>query len=622
MNKGLFIGIAFLLFCPILSAQELYIPRDVKQAYKNETRSLSGKPGSNYWQNKGKYSIQLTINPPDRTVHGVEKITYTNNSPDTLKMLNFKLILNDHKPEAPRNRAVSKDYLTSGVHVDSYSENGKTRKFKSSNTINKYIKLAQPLLPNDSIHLSFKWHFSLSKQSGREGAIDSTTFFLAYFYPRVAVYDDYEGWDFTQVQGSIEFYNDFNDYTFQVTVPKNYIVWATGDLLNPDAVLQKKYAKRLKKSMTSDEVIKVANQNELKKHQVTKQQTNTWKWKANNVTDVAIAISNHYNWDAGSVVVDSLTGRRASVQSAYDEKSKDFKKMVSYGKHALNWFSNNYPGISYPYSKSTIVRGFADMEYPMMVNDNSNSDAYFTRFVVEHEIAHTYFPFYMGTNETRFAFMDEGWATTFEYLIGINDLGHKKATTFFKTFRVNQWIHNKSMASDIPIIIPSNLLRGVAYGDNAYGKAALGYLAVKDLLGDKLFKKSLQGYMKWWNGKHPIPWDFFNAMSTFSGKNLNWFWKRWYFSHDYIDLGIKKVVQKGNGIDLTLINTGGMPAPVDVIVQLKNGTTKKFHQTPIIWKANAKETVVHLDDVKDVEKVTLDGEIWMDANLSDNHWEK
>ena len=135
--------------------------------------------------------------------------------------------------------------------------------------------------------------------------------------------------------------------------------------------------------------------------------------------------------------------------------------MVSYGKHSLDWFSNNYPGVPYPFSKSTIVRGFADMEYPMMVNDNSQSDPTYTRFVVEHEISHTYFPFYMGLNETRFGFMDEGWATTLEYLIGISDLGEKKATDFFKLFRVNQWINDTSMEEDIPIITPSNILSGV-----------------------------------------------------------------------------------------------------------------------------------------------------------------
>jgi hypothetical protein len=623
MLKKVILAISCLFITAIGLSQELYIPRDVKQAYKNETRNKDGKPGANYWQNKATYHIKVQVAPPNPTITGKEEITYTNNSPDTLKVLNFKLYLNNHKAGAARLGQVSDDYLTSGTHIDTYSENGVQRAWKDNNDgTNKRIQLLKPLLPNGKVNLSIDWHFDMSKQSGREGAIDSTTFFLAYFYPRIAVYDDYEGWDRMTFTGSQEFYNDFNDYTVEVTVPKNYIVWATGDLLNPDEVLQPEYANRLKKSMTSDDVIQIATQDDLNKKQVTKQtETNTWKWKASNITDVAIAISDHYNWDAGSVVVDKKTNRRASVQAAYDEKSEDFKEMVTYGKHALGWFSSNYPGVPYPFSKSTIVRGFADMEYPMMVNDNSQKNPNFTRFVVEHEIAHTYFPFYMGTNETRFGFMDEGWATTLEYLIGIDDMGKAQATNFFKMFRVNRWINSKSMEGDVPIITPSNILSGPALGNNEYGKAALGYLAVKDLLGDKLFKKALQGYMARWNGKHPIPWDFFYSINDVSGKDLNWFWSSWYFSNNYIDIAVKDVETNSNGTTLKLENIGGMPAPFDVIMTLKDGTTKTVHKTPEVWK-NTKETSLTLKGINAIESLKIDGGIFMDADTSNNVWSK
>lgn len=624
LQKPLFF-ICCLFLSALVSSQKLYQPRSVKQTYENGTRSEDGKPGKNYWQNKGVYDIHLTVNPPKRTIYGTEKISYTNNGPDTLKVLNYKLYLNQHKPGAARLHPASPDYLTAGTHIDTYTENGVQQKWQDHNDgTNKTVKLTKPLPPNQSVNLSFKWHFDMSKQSGREGAIDSTTFFLAYFYPRVAVYDDYEGWDRMTFTGSQEFYNDFNDYTFQVTVPKNYIVWATGDLLNPKEVLQKKYADRLAKSMKSDEVVKIAHQQELKNKEVTQQaETNTWKWKADDITDVAIAISDHYNWDAGSVVVDNKTGRRASVQSAYDEKAKDFQKMVEYGKHSLKWFSTNDPGVPYPFQKTTIVRGFADMEYPMMVNDNSHPEKPdFTRFVVEHEIAHSYFPFYMGTNETRFGFMDEGWAVTFEYLIGIADLGDEQATKNYQGFRVNRWIHDPSMEEDIPIITPTNVLSGPAMGNNEYGKASLGYLAVKDLLGEKLFKKALHGYMDRWNGKHPIPWDFFYSFNNISKKDLNWFWDSWFFSNNYIDVGIEKVKTKRDRVEITLKNIGGMPAPVDVVLTMKDGKTKTFHQTPVLWKDNISEALLTLKGVKNIAEISLEGGIWMDADPSNNSWKK
>ncbi len=622
-KKSIFLTGALLFFIVSAFSQELYAPRNVKQAYQNHTRDLSGNPGQNYWQNHATYNISLKVSPPNRTVYGQEKIVYTNNSPDTLRRLNFKLYMNQHKPTAARLRPTTENYLTSGTHIDSYQENGVSVKWNSAgDATNKFVKLNQPLLPGASVTLTIKWHYKLSKRSGREGVIKKNTFYLAYFYPRVAVYDDYVGWDRMVFTGSQEFYNDFNDYTFQVTVPENYIVWATGTLQNPNEVLQPHYAQLLKKSMTSDQVIHIATPKDLRKQEITQQKTNTWKWKAHNVTDVALAISNEYRWDAGSVVVDAETGRRASVQAAYDSVSIDFEKMVQYGKHALKWFSNNLPGVPYPYPKMTVVRGFADMEYPMMVNDGSTPKRpNFTRFVAEHEIAHTYFPFYMGINETRFGFMDEGWATTFEYLIGINDMGREAETQLYKGFRVRRWVKNPNFSSDLPIIIPTNMLAGSAMGNNEYGKASLGYLAVKDLLGDKVFKKALQGYIARWHGKHPIPWDFFYSFNDISGKNLNWFWKSWFFSFNYIDIGIEKVETNQNGIAVTLKNVGGLPAPVNVVATLADGSTQTFHQTPIIWKEGT-TTTVELKGVKNVKRIELEGDIFMDANLTNNTWKK
>jgi hypothetical protein len=153
-------------------------------------------------------------------------------------------------------------------------------------------------------------------------------------------------------------------------------------------------------------------------------------WKADDISDMAVGISNHYIWDAASVVVDKTTGRRSSMQAAYPEAAFDFKKSVQYGRNALAWFSANWPGVPYPFPKMTAFKGFADMEYPMMVNDSQFGDPVFAQLVQDHEIAHTWFPFYMGINESKYAFMDEGWATTLEYLIGIAENGKEKPTNF------------------------------------------------------------------------------------------------------------------------------------------------------------------------------------------------
>jgi hypothetical protein len=178
-----------------LTAQNLYMPRDVKQAYKNGARSMDGRPGKNYWQNHARYTIAVTATPPDRNIQGTETISYINNSPDTLRNPNIKLFLNIHRAGAPRDAGATDDYLTSGVHIDECKVNGQTIQVRTDPYVftNLSIKLPQPLLPHDSVQLSFSWHYQISLRSGREGMIDSTTYFMAYFYPRVAVFDDYNG---------------------------------------------------------------------------------------------------------------------------------------------------------------------------------------------------------------------------------------------------------------------------------------------------------------------------------------------------------------------------------------------------------------------------------------------
>lgn len=620
------VGSTFLLLVlaiPILKAQSLYIPRDVKKAFANQTRSMDGRPGKNYWQNKGVYQISITALPPDRTVRGSETITYFNHSPDTITAPVLKLILNIHKPGSGRLGDASEDYLTSGVHIDKFEVNGKTSKWADPRFHSTWqqFPLAKPLMPNDSVKLTIDWHYTISLESGREGMIDSTTYFLAYFYPRVAVYDDYMGWDRMNFTDGQEFYNDFNDYTLTVHAPKNYLVWATGTLQNPAEVLQPQYAERLQQSMTSDELIHVASAEDLAGKQVTSQSaTNAWKWEANDISDVAVAISDHYVWDASSVIVDNATQRRASVQAAYNDTAKDFHYMVGFGRHALSWLSGNWPGVPYPFPKTTIVQGFADMEYPMMVNDRTTPDTTFSKFVAEHEIAHTWFPFYMGINETRYGFMDEGWATTFEYLIGTADNGKEKATGLYKNFRINRWIHDNNAEEDLPIIIPGNALSGPGLGNNEYGKASIGYLAIKDYLGDEEFKKCLHAFMDRWHGKHPIPWDFFNTFNDVSGKNLNWFWNAWYFSNGYIDLSIDQVEKKRKAYEITLKNLGGFPAPADLTLHYTDGSTETKHLSPAIWEANLAEAKIIIDTRKTLNLITMDGGIYMDANMANNQW--
>jgi hypothetical protein len=597
------------------SASSLYVPRSMKQAYARGTRSPDGRPGPRYWQNRARYTITLTTSPPNRNVTGTEQIVYVNASPDTLRRLAMRVIVNVHKAGAYRETNASPDYITSGVHIDAFTVNGQPATWNAENGFTvQGVTLPVPLMPHDSVRLGVDWHYDVSKESNREGMLDSTTFFLAYAYPRVSVYDDVNGWDLAPFDERLEFYSDFNDYDVTVKVPANFVVWGTGTLRNASEVLQPEILKRFQASLTSPQTIRVATIEDMRAKRVTAQQpVNAWHFTATNVPDATFAVSDHYVWDAGSVVV--AEGRPpASVQAAYNDTASDYRHMVRYASHALDWLSHEWPGVPYPYEKTTVVEGPAGMEYPMMANDESYADTLFSRFVAEHEIAHSYFPFWMGIDETRYPFMDEGMTTATEYLLGVADMGRAKADSFFRAFRVANWIADPAAAADEPIITPRST------GDNGYGKPALGYLALKELLGDAAYRKALHEYMELWHGKHPQPWDYFATFNRATGENLDWFWRSWFFEPNYIDIAITGVTSSGSGTQVMLANVGGMPAPVDLVVRYDDGTSETLHQTSAIWRADLRRASVTISTRKRAQSVQLEHGIWMDADTTNDRW--
>lgn len=613
-------------FAATASAQSLYMPRNVQDAYAKGTRSMDGKPGKNYWQNTARYDIRIAAAPPSREVRGVETITYFNNSPDTLRSVVMRLTLNIHKPGAARDFPAQEEYLSTGIIIDSFIADGLIYNRWDNNDASTWqtVTLRRPLAPKDSLNMYVRWHYDVSLQSNREGMLDSTSFFLAYFYPRVAVYDDYYGWDRIDFTDQKEFYNDFNDYTLTVTVPKNYLVWATGDLQNPEEVLQPAYADKYRQSLTASDVIHIATQQDLRSRNVTRQNNmNSWRFVAKNIPDVAVGLSNHYVWDASSTVVDDAAGRRVSVQAAYVDTSRDFRFMVGWVQKDLVWLSTKWPGWPYPYSKTTIFQGVADMEYPMMVNDNSfGADTSFARFVAAHEVAHTWFPFYMGINESRYAFMDEGWATAFELLLNRVNMDPREADINFRRFRVNNWVTNKTAEQNLPIITPATILKNATYGDNAYGKPALAYLALKELLGDQVFKKCLHEFIRRWNGKHPTPWDFFYTFNNASGKNLNWFWNSWFFSTNNIDLSVKGVTPTATGNTITVVNEGGFPVPFDIQIRYTDATGETRHFSTGIWEKDIKQAKLVISTRKTIEAVMINGGVFQDGAEGNNRWFK
>lgn len=623
-------------------APDFYVPRPVQMAYEAGTRSFDGNPGPNYWQNKSVHNIEITVSPPSRTISATETISYTNNSPNELAFITLRTYMNVHQANAQREETYPLDFITPGIQVDAFSVNGNAIDpdlvFTSGKT-EYVIPLGEPgmgIQPGDTWTFDFSWHYDLAPANGwKEGVVDDTTFFLAYFYPRLAILNDtpnlFGGWDyeeFTALSGR-ELANDFADFTFSVNVPQNFVVWATGELQNPDEVLQPEVAERLADSMTSDEITTIATAEETQDGMVTAQtDTVTWRWQADHVAEIALGLSDHYQWDAGSVEVDPGTGRRASVQAAYDPAATAWENAVQDGKDALVFGSTEWPGVPYPYPKTTLFLGGAGEEYPMMANDGAEGapieGASGTRFEAAHELFHSWFPWYMGTDERRYPFMDEGWTTAFEYLFNVQDLGPELADEIFIQFRSGQ-LMQLDAGMDIPIIFAADRTRGLVTGRNAYDKPALGYLALKELMGDEAFKAALHEFIDRWHGKHPLPWDMFNTFNgvsnDVSGEDLTWFFNAWFFEPHYLDLALESVEPSADGYAVEVHNIGGMPMPFDVVVTYADDSSESFRQNPAVWAESEDTITVQIDTEGEPVSITLNGGIFLDFDETDNAWD-
>jgi aminopeptidase N len=255
------------------------------------------------------------------------------------------------------------------------------------------------------------------------------------------------------------------------------------------------------------------------------------------------------------------------------------------------------------------------MEYPMMVNDNPVSDHAESVELTDHEIFHTMFPFYMGTNETKYAWMDEGWATIGEWIISpLID------STLVDEYGISSYERIAGMETDLPIISLSTELSS-SYYTNAYGKPAMGYLYVKDLLGDSLFTKALHHYIRQWNGKHPMPFDFFNCMNQGSGKNLNWFWKRWFFDGGYPDLAVTSVRKLGNSYNVLITAKGSKPVPVYLKIIYQDKTTAIIHRSVEVWEKGNTTFNLIIPTSKKISKIILGDPHVPDINKRDNIYE-
>ncbi len=623
LQRMRFILLFILISGSLLPAQSpLYIPRNIQKSYTKGTRSMDGKPGANYWQNQASYNMEVSINPKKRLLKGTSTVVYTNNSPDSLKSIRIKLAHDLYKKGGQRQSDVTAQDIDDGVDIQSVTLNGQPVGEKEQRRGNTFLDLlirSKPLAPRSSVTLTFAWQYVLpsDEAAARECVCDPSTFFVAYWYPQVAVYDDLHGWADMPYTGMQEFYNDFNDYDVTVTMPGGYQVWATGEWQNPASILQKNYLDRYQQALQSDEVVHIFTEAELKSGGVfQKGKTHTFRYVAKDVPDFVFAASDHYHWDALSVVVDDKTRRRTFVGAAYKQGSKDYYKVARIAADGIRLMSTWLPGYPFPYPCMTVFDGNDGMEYPMMCNDASVDESFSVPLTV-HEVSHTYFPFMMGTNEQEYAWMDEGWASFFDYHLTDSLSQGKGFARGYGNVSGNDF--------DIPLMVRTSNMRGQSYGIAAYQRPQAAYLVLYDMLGHDKFRQCMQVYMDQWKGKHPMPLDFFNTWNDASGTDLNWFWKSWFYDYGFPDLAVAGVEPgPATGTDMIIVKrVGKLPVPVFATITYSDGEKEKMHRPADVWKNESVNTIqLPGKKGKSVKMVELGHKSVADADKGNNKWER
>ena len=541
-----------------------------EMATPNMYRSASGAPGPMYYQQKADYKMQVSLNEQTNILSGNQQVTYTNNSPDTLEYLWIQLDQNQHSKNSPSNLLQSgsvdaintlprftdkylKENFDGGFNITKVESKGKKLKYTINQTMMR-IDLDQPLAPGKSFTYSLDWWYNINNyqidgfRSGFEKLEDGNKIYvIAQFFPRMAVYSDVEGWQNMQFWGSGEFALPFGDYEVDITVPADYMMEATGELQNRKEVFTKTELERYKKAEnTFDNPIIIVTQKEAEvKRKTAVTATKTWKFKAKNVRDFGISASRTFIYDAMAVQTGST---KTMAISLYPPEANPLWEQYSTRAvaHTLKEYSKYT--FDYPYPKAVSISAEDQgMEYPMICWNygRPDKDGYTPDYlkygmisVIIHEVGHNFFPMIVNSDERQWTWMDEGLNTFLEYLTE-------------QTFEKNYPSRRGSAKSIVPYMQSSqNFLEPIMvnsesihqFGNNAYAKPAAGLNILRDvIMGPELFDHAFKTYANRWKFKHPTPEDFFRTMEDASAVDLDWFWRGWFYSTQYVDIAIKAV---------------------------------------------------------------------------------
>jgi hypothetical protein len=536
----------------------------------NEYRSGSGAPGPKYWQQQADYIISVELNDDNQSITGSETITYHNNSPDVLKYLWLQLdqniISNENTLKATEtdkvvDSAAAKSYATKvsdfegGYNIKSVKDgSGKALPFFINNTMMR-VSLPQPLKSGEKYSFSIDYSYNIvdrnifRQRSGLEYFPEDGNYVytIAQFFPRMCVYDDYDGWQNKQFLGTGEFALPFGDYKVRITVPSDHMVAASGVLQNPREVLSKTELERFEQAKTSfgKPVIIVTEQEAMRKEKTRSKQKKTWEFHADNVRDFAFASSRKFIWDAQAV---RIGGKTPLAMSFYPKEGNPLweEESTKAVKNTLEVYSRMT--IDYPYPVAISVHTASiGMEYPMICFNfgRPNKDGSYSSLVkqgmigvIVHEVGHNFFPMLINSDERQTPWMDEG-INSFVQLI-----------TELERYPDINWTRGKPsaivnyMKGDPSLMRPlmTNSEQIVQLGAEQYSKAATAlYILRETVMGKELFDLAFKEYSERWAFKHPMPADFFRTMEDASAVDLDWFWRGWFYTTDVNDQTLESV---------------------------------------------------------------------------------
>ncbi len=677
----------------------------------NQYRAGSGAPGESYWQQKADYVIKVTLDEQKQEIRGEEQVTYTNNSPHTLNYLWVQLDQNVRKDGNfdDQTKTFSIPDTVTAKFTDKYNEglnygwgyrldyvkdsNDKDLKHLVNNTMMK-INLPEPLKTGEAFQFKVKWSYIINDRMidyGRSGyeyfpEDDNYLYTIAQFFPRMAVYDDVNGWQNKQFLGSGEFALPFGDYEVDITVPEDHIVASTGVLQNPKDVLSATQLKRFEKAKSSFQkpVIIVTEEEAIANEKEKSNSSKTWRFKANNVRDFAFASSRKFIWDAQAVKINDKT---PLAMSFYPKEGNPLweEESTKAVKNTLEFYSERTFDYPYPIAISVHAASIG-MEYPMICFNygRTNPDGTYALQkkqgmieVIIHEVGHNFFPMIVNSDERQWAWMDEGLNTFLEK--------ETKRVLYSETYVGDTWGTPKGLSNymkgDKRFIRPimTNPEQITQLGANAYGKPSAALTVLRELvMGPELFDEAFREYSRQWAFKHPKPADFFRMMEDASGVDLDWFWKGWFYSRDYVDVGIEEVkwfrvandqpsmekdvkvadgalnnnpldnplplvvretpnayysefmsrvddkqiidgMKDKNYYEVKLKNKGGLVTPVLLEFQFADGTSQSVNVPAEVWRKNESEISKVFSFNKQVSGILLDpNELTGDAESEDN----